>query len=249
MKSEGRKVILFLDNATCHPKIDLSNVKLAYFPPNTTSVTQPMYQGVIYTLKSFYRKFVLQSLVAKISTCSNVSELAKQVNVLDAVNWIHQAKKKILPETVMKCFVKAGFPTQPPRDTSDVGVENLKEIKELCMQGNLPVEAEDSELATTEDIQSASDITMGGNVSEDIEESDDDEDEERELTVCTFRKALSAVSDVQEFAAAKNVPELMELMQDTKEILQHSLVRKSRQCTLKELWGQEISADKEAGMM
>ena len=121
MKSEGRKVILFLDNATCHPKIDLSNVKLAYFPPNTTSVTQPMDQGVIYTLKSFYRKFVLQSLVAKISTCSNVSELAKQVNVLDAVNWIHQAKKKILPETVMKCFVKAGFPTQPPRDTSDVG--------------------------------------------------------------------------------------------------------------------------------
>ena len=77
---------MFLDNATCHPKIDLSNVKLAYFPPNTTSVTQPMDQGVIYTLKSFYRKFVLQSLVAKISTCSNVSELAKQVNVLDAVN-------------------------------------------------------------------------------------------------------------------------------------------------------------------
>ncbi|PSN50949.1 hypothetical protein C0J52_08144 [Blattella germanica] len=114
----------------------------------------------------------------------------------------------------MKCFVKAGFPTQPPWDTSDVGVENLKEIKELCMQGNLPVEAEDfdSELATTEDIQSASDITMGGNVTEVIEESDNDEGEERELTIRTFREALSAVSDVQEFAAAKNVPELMELM-------------------------------------
>ena len=56
-----------------------------------------------------------------------------------------------------------------------LGVENLKEIK-----GNLPVEAEDfvnfdSELATTEDIQSASDITMGGNVTEVIEESDNDE--------------------------------------------------------------------------
>ena len=142
----------------------------------------------------------------------------------------------------MKCFVKAGFPTQPPRDTSDVGVENLKEIKELCMQGNLPVEAEDfvnfdSELATTEDIQSASDITMGGNVSEVIEESDDNEVEDRELTVRTFREALSAVSDVQEFAATKNVPELKKLMQDANEILQRSLVRKSRQCTLKELWG------------
>jgi hypothetical protein len=33
MKIQGRKVILFLDNATCHPRIDLCNVKLAFFPP------------------------------------------------------------------------------------------------------------------------------------------------------------------------------------------------------------------------
>ena len=78
MKSQSRKVILFLDNATCHPRIDLSNVKLAYFPPNTTSVTQPIDQGIIYTLKSFYRKFVLQSLVAKINTCTNVSQLCNR---------------------------------------------------------------------------------------------------------------------------------------------------------------------------
>jgi len=64
IKSQGRKVILFLDNATCHPRTDLSNVKLAYFPPNTTSITQPIDQGIIHTLKSFYGKFVLQSLVA-----------------------------------------------------------------------------------------------------------------------------------------------------------------------------------------
>ena len=70
MKSQGRKVILFLDNATCRPRIDLSNVKLAYFPPNTTSSTQPIDQGIIYTHKSFYRKFVLQSLVVKINTCT-----------------------------------------------------------------------------------------------------------------------------------------------------------------------------------
>ena len=32
MKSRSRKVILFLDNATCHPRIVSSNVKLAYIP-------------------------------------------------------------------------------------------------------------------------------------------------------------------------------------------------------------------------
>ncbi|PSN31347.1 hypothetical protein C0J52_18961 [Blattella germanica] len=57
------------------------------------------------------------------------------------------------------------------------------------------------------------------------------------MTVRTFREALSAKSDFQEFAASKNVPELMELMQDAKEILRLSIVRKSRQYTLNELWG------------
>lgn len=204
-----------------------------------------MDQGVIYTLKSFYRKFVLQSLVAKINTCTNVSQLVKQINVLDAVNWIHQAKKKILPETVKKCFLKAGFPAQASADTQDVTVENLQEISVLCKQGNLPDEAEDvvnfdNELATTEDIQSAADIAAENSRCEVMEEMDDDDDEgnERELKIRTFGEALSVVSDLQEFAASKNVPELLELMQDAKEIIQRSLVKKSRQCTLKDMWGQ-----------
>jgi len=41
---------------------------------------------------------------------------------------------------------------------------------------------------------------------------DDDDDEvgnERELKIRTFGEALSVVSDVQEFAASKNVSELL----------------------------------------
>ncbi|KAK3087436.1 hypothetical protein FSP39_005888 [Pinctada imbricata] len=36
MKREKRNVLLFLDNAPCHPKLTLSNVTLKFFPPNTT---------------------------------------------------------------------------------------------------------------------------------------------------------------------------------------------------------------------
>jgi hypothetical protein len=39
MKNENRNAILFLDNATSHPKVTLSNVKIAWFPANATSVT------------------------------------------------------------------------------------------------------------------------------------------------------------------------------------------------------------------
>jgi hypothetical protein len=63
MKKENRKTILFLDNVTCHPKVTVSNVKIAWFPANATSVLQPMDIGVIYIFKSHYRRFLMQSLI------------------------------------------------------------------------------------------------------------------------------------------------------------------------------------------
>lgn len=47
MGRQNRKVLLFLDNATSHPNIALKNVKLLFFPPNMTSVCQPLDQGII----------------------------------------------------------------------------------------------------------------------------------------------------------------------------------------------------------
>lgn len=59
MRAQKRNILLFMDNATSHPKMELSNVKLAFFPPNTTSRLQPMDQCIIYTMKLHYRKRIL----------------------------------------------------------------------------------------------------------------------------------------------------------------------------------------------
>ena len=52
------KILLILDNCSSHP--DLShvneNVQFLFLPPNTTSLIQPMDQGVIATLKALYKK-------------------------------------------------------------------------------------------------------------------------------------------------------------------------------------------------
>ena len=72
------------------------------------------------------------------------------------------------------------------------------------------------------------------------EMDDDDKGNERELKIRTFGEALSVVSDLQRFAASKNVPELLALMQDAKEIIQCSLVKKSRQCILKDVGTEKI---------
>jgi len=109
MKMQNRHVLLFLENATCHPHIKLSNMRLAWFPPNTTSVSQPVDQGIIRNVKGHYCKLLMQSLLANMDCTSSGSELARTVSVLDADIWISQTVKKLLPETVTRCFEKAGF--------------------------------------------------------------------------------------------------------------------------------------------
>ena len=108
MKMQNRHVFLFLDNATCHPHIKFSNVWLAWFPPNTTSVSQPMDQGIIRNVKVHYRKLLMQSLLANMDCTPSSSELTRTVSVLDAVIWISQAVQGLLQETVTRCLEKAG---------------------------------------------------------------------------------------------------------------------------------------------
>ena len=53
---ESRKVALIIDNYPAHPNVDnLKAIELVFSPPNTSSKTQPMNQGVIRALKAFYR--------------------------------------------------------------------------------------------------------------------------------------------------------------------------------------------------
>jgi len=76
---ENRKIILLLDNASCHPKLILSNLKLVWLPSNTTSLTtQAMDQGIIYCVKIYYHRFLMQSLIANIVQINSTSEISKK---------------------------------------------------------------------------------------------------------------------------------------------------------------------------
>ncbi|CAM1330237.1 Uncharacterised protein at_DN0665, partial [Pycnogonum litorale] len=63
---DGCKVLLLLDNCSAYPPAELlvaDNVYAAYLPPNCTSLIQPMDQGIIRSLKCYYRKTFLSALV------------------------------------------------------------------------------------------------------------------------------------------------------------------------------------------
>ena len=55
MRRENRKIVLLADNATSHKTGEtiakLTNVRIYFLPPNTTSVLQPLDQGIIHNLK------------------------------------------------------------------------------------------------------------------------------------------------------------------------------------------------------
>ena len=113
MKRQKRKILLFLDNATSHSHdLEFSNVKLKFLPANTTSVLQPLDQGIIWAFKARYRKKFLKHLISRIDQCEHASTLAKAVTVLDAVYWIHSAWQETTPQTIMNCYRHAGFPNE-----------------------------------------------------------------------------------------------------------------------------------------
>ncbi|GFW63444.1 tigger transposable element-derived protein 1 [Trichonephila clavipes] len=65
-KSLDFKVLLIVDNAASHPQLEHPNVQLVLLPPNTTSLIQPLDQGIFVTFKKYYikttYKFILNRL-------------------------------------------------------------------------------------------------------------------------------------------------------------------------------------------
>ena len=67
-KGYSRKAVLVLDNAPSHPQLDILQspdgaFTCFFLPPNTTSIIQPMDQGVLENLKRRYKRALLQKLL------------------------------------------------------------------------------------------------------------------------------------------------------------------------------------------
>ena len=105
------KNLLFMDNAGCHPDNllgMLSNIKICFLPPNTTSALQPLDLGIIKNFKLHYRQFFLRYVISKMDECDTASDIVKSVNLLVAIRWIALTWSEVTPDTIVKCFRKAG---------------------------------------------------------------------------------------------------------------------------------------------
>jgi hypothetical protein len=125
MRRQHRHILMFLDDSSSHAKdLKLNNVILNFLPANTTSYLQPLDQGIIKAFKARYREQMLKSLVTRIEQFDSVAELCKEINVLDALNWINESWKETRIEKVSKCFKSSGFPISSEVNSADSDSED-----------------------------------------------------------------------------------------------------------------------------
>ena len=64
---KNRKIILFLNNAICHPESmddKFSNIRIVFLPKSTTSRLQPLDAGITRNFKVKYRKSLVKCAFA-----------------------------------------------------------------------------------------------------------------------------------------------------------------------------------------
>ena len=71
-------------------------------PPNTSSLIQPLDQVIIRSFKAYYRRELVRMQIAAIDAPPPVplSEVAKQITVLNAMYMIKRAPFMVKPSTI-----------------------------------------------------------------------------------------------------------------------------------------------------
>jgi hypothetical protein len=119
LRKQKRHILMFLDNAPVHPPdIQLDNVKLKFFPANTTAKVQPLDQGIIRAFKAHYRRYLVKHIIASANTAITANDI--NITALDAVYWIEAAWNAVTETTIKNTFRSAGFRNRDVTDILDV---------------------------------------------------------------------------------------------------------------------------------
>ena len=102
------KALLLLDNCPAHPPADAlvtsdGKIRVEYLPKNTTSIIQPLDQGIISTFKQNYRRLLIQSML---DSGEGVTTFLNSVNLKEVVFMGGQAWKAVTPKNIEGCWIK-----------------------------------------------------------------------------------------------------------------------------------------------
>ena len=136
---EKRKITMIINNCKAHLHVEnLGWVELIFLPPNTTSVTQPMDQGIIRLLKAKYRSLAMKKVISALEE----KKALPKFSVLSAMFMLRKAWDAIPNSTFNNCFRKAGISQTTVEsalcedDNPFAGLEAVEDVLEM-LQGDL----------------------------------------------------------------------------------------------------------------
>ena len=137
-----RKIALIIDSCTAHPHVEqLASIELIFLPPNTTSHTQPMDQGVIRALKAKYRSLAVRKLIAALEKKNPVPT----ISILSAMVMLEKAWNAVSNKTFSNCFKKAGISEKEvervlnDEDDPFTGLDDIEEDTFQTLEANIAV--------------------------------------------------------------------------------------------------------------
>ena len=220
-EKENRKVALLLDNCTAHPEIGgLKSIDIFFLPPNTTSVLQPMEQGVIRSLKAKYRTKVVQKMIDAVDS----KKPLPQISMLGAMKMLLLAWDEVSSKTVQNCFKKACFCHIEGDDLSDDpfsaledSIRVLSHLDESLVPKDLTsddVASFDDDLAATQPPLTDEDILadlLEGDIEEDQIEKDEDSELSEVIEKPSSAQIRGAIDCLMDFAMIIGSTELQTL--------------------------------------
>lgn len=204
MAEKNRNVLLFVDNCSAHkPDVRLKNVSIHFLPANTTSLIQPMDQGIISAFKRNYRKEIIRKIIANMDfydTTSSASsnDMARKISVLDAIHMMNKSWHNISENCIKNCFIKCKF-FKEAETISPVENEVNPELGKMTDEDFSRFVTFDDNLSVfedTEDLQPSNETNKLN-----IESTDEtgDEDVSDSVEIPSNRQVLTACNIIRSF--------------------------------------------------
>lgn len=197
-----RTILLFIDNCTAHNSVpSMTNVKVVFFPPNMTSVLQPMDQGVIKNFKHYYRRLVVQKFLAG----ENIDTNGKvKIDLLQAARLCNNAWDQVKGSTIANCFRKAGFVHETDEEdrseetVMDVDINEMRDEEETNFQDFINMNEDVAVCGEMTDVDIVNEVMKSGEVSSEEEQEDD----QPVRPILTVSQAMDCVEDLRRYVEA-----------------------------------------------
>lgn len=135
------KALILLDNCPAHPQVeqltsDDKKIRCMFLPANTTSLIQPMDQGVIYTVKRLYKKKLLHEILEVEEPAAGKEDRRgqkmlqnlKDYNLRSMIFNFASAVKDIKPSTLINSWKKLLINEEVEPDTAGLETEDFHNI-------------------------------------------------------------------------------------------------------------------------